>query len=86
MQQPHRQAPIPTGIPAYPQVTPPPLPPRPPSESQLRLNQSSVSDPLMKTRQRIYEAPENYNPLHGVPFQINPIYSKKLNSDNESFV
>jgi hypothetical protein len=40
----------------------------------------------MKTRQRIYEAPENYNPLHGVPFQINPIYSKKLNSDNESFV
>jgi hypothetical protein len=40
----------------------------------------------MKTCQRIYEAPENYNPLHGVPFQINPIYSKKLNSDNESFV
>lgn len=93
----HRQAPIPTGIPpypqataisAYPQSTPPPLPPRPPNELQSRRNQSPGSnhnDAFMKTVQRIYDAPDNYNPLHGVPFQINPIYSKKSNSNNQSF-
>ena len=71
----------------YPQATPPPLPPRPPPEPQVRQQQQlGQNNEMLKTVQRIYEAADNYNPLNGVPFQINPIYNKQLNSDNESFV
>jgi hypothetical protein len=70
----------------YPQSTPPPLPPRPPSATQMKITVDRQNSDLYKTAQRICDAADSYNPLQGVPFQINPIYSKQLGSNNESFV
>jgi hypothetical protein len=36
---------------------------------------------VYKTAQRIFDSATHYNPLQGVPFEINPIYAKNSNTE-----